>query len=229
MKLLGMCLGILLLAGCQSATTAPAQAEAPAPEVKAVEPPATTTPTIIALAVADRPKVTVGEEAAKAYEGLLAGRTGGFVSERLPQGFDHPYTAKTWQGAEDGFGIIAYEGKVVAAMQQEMRTTQEHANNVRAAYVDLMQGVEPETIGGEKVTYYFWNRDVEEDGLLKGRQILMIMVFQRPANTVFLVAAIGDERVMNALGMNQAEARADQIAADQLLRGQEAGANARKS
>lgn len=229
MKLIGALLALALLAGCQSATDAPKPPDAVEGAVAKVDPPFTSSETIIALNLPDNKKVVVGEDMNKAYEDLLAGRTGGFVSERLPPGFNHPYSAKSWQGAEDGFGLIAYEGKIVCAMQQELRSSLEHANNVRANYVSLMNGMEPEVIPGERVTYYFWNRDVEADGIVKGRQKLMIMVFQSPRTGVFLATAMGDERVMNALGMNEEEARADQISADKILSTQENGANREKT
>ncbi|HSI72512.1 MAG TPA: hypothetical protein VK934_05000 [Fimbriimonas sp.] len=176
----------------------------------------------IALKYKDK-EVHVGDKSEDTYEKLLDGRTGGFVSELLPKGLKSPYTAHIWQGADDAFGVISYEGKAVVAMVQEMRTNQEHANNVRTAHQDLMGSDLPQIVAGEKVTYYFWEKDLAD----QQSQRLMIMVFQNRDN-VFLTTAIGDARVMDVLAMSPAKARDDQVAADEILRTREAGANAAK-
>jgi hypothetical protein len=219
---------LLLLAGCQGSGT-PSERATPEPE-------ATYTltdyrPSKVASAIALRyhdKDVHVGDNAEDTYARLLGDRTGGFTSELLPQGLKSPYAAHIWQGADDAFGIISYEGKVAVAMVQEMRTNQEHANNVRDAHQKLV-GIEqqPQIISGDKVTYYFWTRDLSDEVGGSHTQRLMIMIFQN-RDSVFLTVAMGDGKVMDVLGMSPDQAEKDQIASDEILRGQEAGANADK-
>jgi hypothetical protein len=223
MKRLSPLVLLLLVGGCQGGSKPEAPAQQPQPEVYALEgytPSRTASP--IALKYHEH-EVRVGDEAEKIYPVLLGARTGGFVSELLPKGLRSPYTAKIWQGADDAFGLISYEGKVVVAMVQEMRTNQEHANNVRTAHQDMFGQEQPQIVAGQKVTYYFWDRDLADFQ----SQRLMIMVFQNRDN-VFLTTAMGDSRVMDVLGMSPQKAREDQAAADEILRSREAGANAAK-
>ena len=220
----------LALAGCQSGTPqTPATSTAPAPEAvpAIVGEPVLKTATAIALLRGDS-KVHVGDSAEDAYDTLLGGRTGGFITQRLPQGFQGPfYTCKVWQGAEDGFGVIAYNGKVALGLIQENKATRDRENNIRADYAKLMGETEPRTVSGERVTYYFWDA---QDSKLPGTQRLMIMVFQTPGrDTVQVTVAMGDSIAMDAIGANETEAREEQVAADKILRKHEANQNAGKT
>ncbi len=220
---------VLVLAGCGASNEASEPDKTQTTAVAKVESPRTMFPTEIALVRKGR-KVSVGDKPDEAFQLLLDGRSGGFTSERLPAGFETPYVVRAWEGADDGFGLVAFSGKVVCAMYQETRATQDRANEVRQAHQELMKELQPEIISGDKVTYYFWNVDVTNaEGVLEGRQRMMIMVFQTGPSSVFLTTAIGDEKVMDGLGMSSAQARTDQIEADKIMQGREAGANSAKT
>ncbi|MEZ0324460.1 MAG: hypothetical protein ACAH95_01015 [Fimbriimonas sp.] len=229
MKLLWLTLPLLLACGCGASNEVSQPTKSQPVAVAKVDPPRTDFPTEVAL-VRSGHKVHVGDKPDEAFQLLLAGRSGGFTSERLPAGFVTPYVVRAWEGADEGFGLVAYSAKVVCAMYQETKASQDRANEVRQAHQELMGSVQPEIISGDKVTYYFWDYQIKDaEGLVKGTQRLMIMVFQTGPSTVFLTTAMGDSKVMDGLGMNTEQARNDQVQADKIMQGREAGANSGKT
>jgi hypothetical protein len=208
---------ILVAAGCQQGTPPqpPSEPQAQHDQVRLAEPPATETPTEIALIRGGR-RVDVGTDPEEAFAIFRGNQAMGFTSERLPPGFARPYQAQIWQAAEEGFGVITYNGRVVAAMYQQDDVTQERVNHVVYEHRQAIRGLVPLVISGKKVTYWFW----EMEG-----QRLMISAFQRPAGAVYLTMAMGDSRTLDGLGVSPGKAQQDQIEADAILGEQEQRAN----
>ena len=230
MKSCAALIAVLALCGCGASNKASdSKIVEPPPVVTKVGDPQTTFASKISLVRKDV-RVYVGDQPDQAFQKLLDGRSGGFTSERLPDGFSAPYVVRAWEGADEGFGIVANTGRVVAAMYQETKATQDRANEVRQAHQRELGDLQPEIISGDKVTYYFWEIQVRNaDDLVIGAQRLVIMGFQTGPNTVFLMTAMGDSKVLDGLGLSMNQARQDQIEADKIMQAREAGANSAKT
>lgn len=210
--------------GGSSSTPDAAADDTKAPAIVAPEP-ATTEPTQVGL-VRNDDVVHVGTETEKAIEILKAGAQGGFSSERLPDGFTSPYQSHVWQAGESGFGILSFKGKVVMAMVQDGNSTPDHLSALRLAMQNLVgEAKKPTVIEGSKVSYWFWHDAFNlPDGKSNG-QTMMIMAFQKESGKIYIASAMGDDAVLNTLGINETQAKKDQADADQIIQKMESEKN----
>jgi hypothetical protein len=218
LRLLPFLLISLVLAGCQGSSSDPAKVEpaAPAPAVFDADPKSVES-TKVGL-VRNDTTLHVGDDPDKAFEMFRGNKPGGFTSERLPPNFGGIYKARVWQGATEGIGVITYEGKVVAALQQEDGVTQERLNNeIVPAYMKLFDGVAPEIIRNEKSTSWFWTEELKTDAGTPAHQRTMIQALQMPNSLLYLTIAMGDEAVLDALDINPAKALTEQVEADKMF------------
>lgn len=189
-------LGTLALVGCQGGTpdTTPAPLpSSPAPE-EALHP--STTPTLIGIQHGER-VVHVGMTPDDAFRVFDDARKGGIIDEQLPPGLKSPFRARSLESAGRGFGVIAYDDKVVMAMSQEERQNEEALESAVFRHQEMLGAeLQPKRFEGNRVSYWFW----EKDG-----QRLMICAFKTDKG-VDLTIAMGDDKVMDALNASPEKA-----------------------
>jgi hypothetical protein len=170
-------------------------------------------------------EVHVGADPDTAIEVLKAGAQGGFTSAVLPDGFSAPYQSHIWRAGESGFGVLSFNGKVVMAMTQEANSTPDHLSELKLAQQALVGDAnQPTIIEGNKVSYWFWHADYSDEGVARG-QTMMVMAFQRETGKIYIATAMGDDAVLNTLGINESQARKDELEADEILHQREAEQN----
>ncbi len=191
----------IAICGCQGTETPPAESLATAsPKPIAVGVPVTSLPTDIGLVVRRGLPITVGFSPDAAFRLFRDPKQSGFEFDDLPPKFQWPYKARTWEEAHMGFGEILYNSQLVAAMYQEDNGDQERVNQLLVAHRDQINGRAPEQIGGKRVNYWFW----EKDG-----QRLMICAYPTGRDVIKITVAMGDNVVMDALGISPDKARKD--------------------
>ena len=194
----------LLLAGCQGGESPATETAHPA-SVKKVTPvgePSTKAPTKVGLVIKKGPPITVGYALPdKAFDLFRKSSSFGLEFDDAPARFEYPYRVRIWETAHNGFGEIIYDGDLVGAMYQESKVKQERVDEVVAAHREQMGGQRPDQlITGKRVTYWFWENE---------KQRLMICAYQKNTRGIELTVAMGDDVVMDALGMSGDLARAD--------------------
>jgi len=193
-----------ILAGCQSGEPAPS---APIPIVVAkkivpVDKPSSTDATKIGLVVRKGPAITVGYGSPeKIFDPFRDPKV--FVSEfnDLPAKFEYPYRARTWETAHMGLGEILYDGDLVAAMYHQDHVTEDRVAEIVALHTEQMGDVRlGKLITSKRVTYWFWG---------VGGQRLMICAYQKDPKWIELTVAMGDDVVLDALGISPDQATID--------------------
>ena len=198
---------LVILAGCQSADAPPADAvhAEVATKTVMVGAPSNTEPTKIGLVVRRGPAITVGYPSPdKLLELFHDPKHSGSEFNDLPTSFDYHYRARTWETAHMGFGEITYDGILVAAMYQEDKVDQDRVDEIVAAHkeqVDLL----PTNINGRKVSYWFWEI---------ANQRLMICSNHTGRQGIKLTVAMGDDKVLDALGISLSMANRDMAIVD---------------
>jgi len=196
-----------VLAGCHSAEP---QADTPPvvaqPVVATVDKPVAVGPTMVGLIIGNKPVITVGAENPDKIFGQFRD-TKQFGSEfnDLPPKFNYHFRARTWETAHTGFGLITYDGTLVGAMYQEDGVKQDQVDEIVGAHRSRMDDLAPVPVKGKRVSYWFWDH--------KGQR-LMICAFQAGRQGIKLTAAMGDNAVMDALGMSIEEAKIDALKID---------------
>lgn len=196
--------------GCQNGeSTVSDSTAATRPRVATVAEPATLVATDIGLVVRHGQPITVGFSSDTAFRMFRDPKQAtGFEYDDLPPKFQWPYKARTWEEAHMGFGEILYNGQLVAAMYQEDRGNQDRVDELVREHKDQVNGRSPTMISGKHVTYWFW----EKEG-----QRLMICAYPSGRDIVKITVAMGDDVVMDALGIAQDKARKDQLQVDMSL------------
>jgi hypothetical protein len=219
MKWIGPAWLLLLVAvgGCQGGTTAAAEEpKAEAPAVPAVPAPARVEPTDVGL-VRQGGIVRVGDTWQTAREVFPQPSTA-FEFDDLPERFRQTYKARGWETAKEGFGVITYQGRIVSAMHQTERATQDQLKAVLDTYRERLGPAPPTEVEGRQVRYYFFERE---------GQRLMVSAFQGDGDGIRLTEAMGVDEVLNALGINPETAQRDRDRLDQSFL-QRAGTPAKK-
>ena len=166
-----------------------------------VREPNSTTPTKIALVVKKGQPITVGYPSPSSlFDSFKDPKVFGSEFNDLPGKFEYPYRARSWETAKFGFGEILHNGVLVAAMFHEDHLPQSRVDEIVQAHKDQMDGLLPDLITGKRVTYWFWRID---------HQVLMICAYQKDQKGFQLTAAMGDEVVLDALGISPAQANTD--------------------
>ncbi len=209
-RLLGPAAIGVVLAGCQSSEPV---AQQPIPitvprKVTAVDKPRSVTPTKIGLVVRRGLPITVGfGSPSKAFDPFRDPKQ--FVSEfnDLPAKFEYPYTARTWETGKMGLGEILYDGDLVAAVYHQDQVTQDRVDEIVAAHGEQIGRSRPDTlVTSKRVQYWFWQIETQR---------LMICAYQKDQKGIELTVAMGDEVVMDGLGMSPAQADIDKRKVDE--------------
>jgi hypothetical protein len=207
----GLVLLGLIVVGCQGTETANTQPTSVAPiKAASVPSPRTKEPTDIAMSVRRGTPITVWSSPDSAFRKFQDPKQVGFEYNILPPKFEPPYSARTWEEdhAHIGFGEILYDGGLAAAVYQEDRANQDRLDELVRDHQDLVGRLVPTTLQGKKVSYWFWDKD---------DQRLMICAFATGPNVIKVTVAIGDDVVMDAMGMSPDQAAKDQIKVDSSL------------
>ena len=197
-----------VLVGCQGSEVTTAQiSPTPTLKVASVPAPRTKEPTDIALAVRRGTPITVWASPEASLRKFQDPKQVGFEYNTLPPKFEPPYSARTWEEdhAHIGFGEILYDGGLAAAVYQEDRGNQDRVDELVRDHQDLVGRLRPTTLQGKRVSYWFWDKD---------DQRLMICAFSTGPNVIKITVAIGDDVVMDALGMSADQATKDQVKVD---------------
>jgi hypothetical protein len=154
-----------------------------------------------------RGSVSVGMPPEAAFKAFADLRSGGFENEDLPPGFKDPYQARSWEDGQHGFGLILFNGLVVAAMHQEEKVTLDELFSIVKDYKSRLAAAEltPRLISGAKVNYWFWDY---------GDQRLMICGFRSSPSQVQLTECMGEDVVLDALGISYERATQDEATID---------------
>lgn len=133
---------------------------------------------------------------------------GSFPITDLPDRFSPPYTARGWEATRDGFGVILYDERIVEAMLQNERSDTVFADDLRRRYDNELTSLTPVEVKSATANFVFW-----EDG----DQRLMLLV-QKLSDKVRTTVALGDKKVMDAIGASTERARQDGQQLDALLK-----------
>ena len=127
----------------------------------------------------------------------------------LPQGFPSEYTVRGWSIPQEfeGFGVILFQDRVVAAMEQLDNVDQQAMTDTIEQYERSLGSAEP--IVGNGVRYWFWR---------EGPQTLMISTFDTEPGRSRMTIAVGLTPVMSRLGISLEKARLDKDAVLQIQR-----------
>lgn len=209
MKWLGLGLIVLALAGCQ-ASSSPSDNALAAPAIT-VAAPQTTGPTDVEL-IRQGGVIQVGDAWDKAKDVFPEPRDA-FEFSDLPKGFGNDYKARGWETARQGFGVITFDDKIVSAMFQDDDVSTDRLTEILDTYTRVLG--RPATVESTQVRYWFYE---------KAGQRLMICAESADRNTVRLTEAMGDDVVLNALGIGVPEAQRDSVRLRQILEQQAAKA-----
>ncbi|MDR3691067.1 MAG: hypothetical protein P4L46_16930 [Fimbriimonas sp.] len=161
----------------------------------------------IALVVRHGAPITIYSNHESAFQRFHDTKTVGFESDDLPPHFQPPYSAKTWE--EDslhlGFGEILYNGELVAAIYEEDKANQSRLDGLIRDHQDQVGDLKDTYIDGQHVKYWFWEKDSRR---------LMICAFPTGRDEIRITVAMGDDVVMDGLGMSIARAHKDQADID---------------
>lgn len=186
-----------LIAGCGKS-----EPKKPTPVAPNVGAPTAVQSEQFSLTFNDQP-LKLGHRLVELKTDLPAPASSNFV--RLPSTFRLPYEAYGWSLAGRGFGVIAYNGLIVAAMTVDERGTEEQATD----RLSLLKGQDPDnrrvTVTGQKSGYWF---------LQDGPTLKALVVVSQGGKDRRIVEGVGDEIVLTALRLDPASAKADIAAAD---------------
>lgn len=120
-----------------------------------------------------------------------------YIIDDLPRVFpSQVYSAKGWDSpGGDGFGVIIYNKQVAAAIWNRSFTDEAQADAAVKEYQDQIQHPGQPKFGYGSNTYYFWDA--------KPQQRLMILKAAKPNGKWALTLALGDNVVLDALGISR--------------------------
>lgn len=119
---------------------------------------------------------------------------------RLPAGFMSPYEAWGWNKDGVGLGVIAYRGRIAAAMVVREKGTDDEVVRLYTALKDRDQDSQREAITGKKAAYWFWDKGVS-------RYVLCAITVGATERKI--IEAIGDRTVLANLRLSPEKARED--------------------
>ncbi len=191
--------------GCQGEVSAPKASNPDLADAESVESPKTLSPGRLAL-IAHGDQLKVGNSLTNANQLFPRPKTA-FEFTDLPQKFLKPYRSKGWESAREGFGVILFREKIVAALWHIEKATREEQDRLVKKHQSEIP-VPSILVPGKHVSYWFW----EDAG-----QRLMICSSQGQGGFVRLTAAIGDDVVMDALKISPDQARKDRDELDRAV------------
>lgn len=143
-------------------------------------------------------ELAVGDAAERVSEIFPLAR-GAYSFSDAPAMLGEGFEAKGWETSTEGFGAILSAGKVALAMRQFPGVDRTRADDLQAALVRANGDLRPEIISGRNVEFRFW---------VAGEATLMFLRTAVKADQFDVTEALGDTRLMNALGMSPTKARA---------------------
>lgn len=153
--------------------------------------------------------VHVGDNWDKARDLFPEPAKGAYPMHELPPGFGSRFTAEGWEtNRGEGFGVIAYQNQVVAALYHTTGVDEERVKEIEALHRTSTADIYPLTITGKSIRYWFWTTN-------DSKQRLMICAYANPRHKGFdLTLAMGDSQALNALGAAPSIAQRDQARLD---------------
>ncbi len=151
--------------------------------------------------------IRVGQEAEVALSDAYARPKKGTALTELPPGFDDTFEVTGWEIYDRSLAVLAKDGRVVLALDNREKTTDEVAESIVQRYVSL-HGEPMVTVENERVRYQFWQ---------EGTVVLMISDVQGQSGRT-LTVALGLQLPMERLRMSPEYAREDADEALAILR-----------
>lgn len=207
-------LGIVLVAlgGCSADGDRPVTTKAkPAPVKIDIELPSPGESDLFLLREDD--KLKVGDTEKRAFA-LYPRPQGAFEFHELPAVLTEPFSAKGWEAAQEGFGVVLQEGIVALAMRRLDRVSKDTIASTATEYTVAFGRSPDSTIESGYTTYKFWEKDEIR---------FMLCATQNAEGKLVLTVAVGNKKIMDALRMNKTLATKDETAARQQLSGTTAG------
>jgi hypothetical protein len=197
----------LLLWGCNhDAGSGVDAATSPTPEVAQVGIPDTKAATSLKLVNGDQ-TLSLKDPLDRVFQ-VFGRPKPSFEFNDLPPGFQPPYAAKGWETAREGMGAILYGDQVVAVMRQISRTTPELFQSTLDAIRNENSDLKPNIVQGSRVTYYFWEAPPQR---------IMVCALSTKRDGWHVTEVLGDDTVLDVLGVSPSDARANQPKVDHLL------------
>jgi hypothetical protein len=192
-----LCLAALIVVGC-AADGEPAETPKPADGAPAVSlSEISTDPSPVGLFNGNA-TVLVGDssEKAKTFRPILPTS---YPLKDLPAKLPAELEVRGWEASEEGYGLILYQDKVVAAMYQSQNTTLDEVNDWVGQERRHMDKIPPVQLAGTGLQYWFWSDP-------KSKQTAMVCAQQKKRG-FDLTVAMGDDSVLTILGASVLNAR----------------------
>jgi len=198
--------------GCKSATPGSTTGiEGSAPSVTVGDPPPLKDPQLYLLS--EGKKIQLGESLDDALR-VFEPPKSAFELGQLPPNFQPPYRAIGWETAQQGFGAIGFNTKLVLIMWQIERGDLAQYAKILQLYQDQFPAIQPVEISNRIVRYNFYEL---------GEESLMILAVPNKGGTYHITVALGLKPTMAAIGANPEQARkiiSDEKIKTQLLPGE---------
>lgn len=101
--------------------------------------------------------------------------------------------------------MIIYKDQIVMAMYQEQAGTIDRETEMTTAHQAQVGSLQPRKVEGKRVNYWFWDKD---------GQRLMICGFYNQNKQLELTTCMGDDKVLDALGISYEKALQDAASID---------------
>lgn len=119
---------------------------------------------------------------------------------RLPAGFMPPYEAWGWNKDGIGLGVIAYRGRIAAAMVVREKGNDDEVVRLYTALKERDRESQREAITGKKAAYWFFD---------KGASRYVLCAITVGGTERKIIESIGDRDVLANLRLSPDKARAD--------------------
>jgi hypothetical protein len=130
-----------------------------------------------------------------------------FAFKDLPPQFGPGYAADGWETAGEGVGVVLYNLKVAAFMRQINHANQSLYSNLLDLIDQENPNSKPKSVAGKHVRYWFWQ---------SGSQRIMLCALQSKSSGLRITESLGDDTVMDALGINPDLAARDVAEVDRI-------------
>lgn len=208
----GCVLAGMVAFGCKSPSPADSSAvEGSAAVMTVGDPPPMKDPRLYLLS--EGKKIQLGESVDEALR-VFEPPKSAFELGQLPPNFQPPYQAIGWETAQQGFGAIGFNTKLVLIMWQIERGDLAQYAKILQLYQDQFPAIQPLEISNRIVRYNFYE---------VGEESLMILAVPNKGGTYHITVALGLKPTMAAIGADPDQARkiiADEKIKTQLLPGE---------
>lgn len=213
---------VAAMTGCGAPTEPPNLDEQEAPVEQKVGTPVASARSLIAFFKRSG-AVRVGDTIAHAFD-VAPMPPRSFEITQLPSRFARPYSTRGWETANEGFGLISYNGVIVASLYQKRNADPDVLYEILELQEKGLRTIRNELVAGGKIRYWFWETPAIEGGgpakNAKGEPVshrLMVCALQQ-GTKLNITVAMGDTVVLDALGANKAKAHSDTERIDAMFR-----------